>query len=230
MLTKPFISAFLFTLFLAVVAIGSLMIHDRINASRAFNKDNSVVEVDVDAGHGSGFYIGNGQIITAAHVAKDANKDGKVMIKFHDQRVSGTVRWFDEVADVALITLDNTLPGLQAANMACSEPDPAVGDGVEAIGFPLNLQNVHTRGRVAAPVMTHEDKMLAFLADLTIAPGNSGGPVFTAHGTIAGLADAVASTTLAMVHLVLFPIAYIVPKSVICKELLQKHDAPTFTN
>lgn len=179
-------------------------------------------------GHGTGVYIGNGRVLTAAHVAKEAPAGGKVAIQLGDgPAVAGTVQWYSTDNDVGLILLDAPLAGVQVARLSCSTPDPVVGTALESIGDPLDFINLHTWGRVAAPVANHE-KLNSFIVDLTIAPGNSGGPVFNWEHELVGIAVAMASTTMSGMFPVMFPLAYIVPKSIICHELSVAHDAPVF--
>ena len=57
-----------------------------------------------------------------------------------------------------------------------------------------------------------------FIADITIAPGNSGGAVFDAQGRVAGITVA---GLLASVNRMgqLVPLTYVIPRSVICSGL-----------
>jgi S1-C subfamily serine protease len=191
------------------------------------NPEASVVMVEFTGGHGSGVYIGNGTVITAAHVIKGAGEGGVALSTPSGGKIPGHVEWSSEADDVAVITFYEgvRLKGLAPAKLACSEPDVAVGDELEVIGNPLSLLNVHTWGRVAAPV---QDRMLGikgvqrnFIADLTVAPGNSGGPAFTTRHTIAGIVVALMSFPMNMANIALIPLTYIIPKSVVCG-LIQK--------
>jgi S1-C subfamily serine protease len=187
------------------------------------------VYVSAGTGHGSGVYIGNGLIVTAGHVAQSADLSGQEQINNGGSNVTATVLWYDAVADVALLKLDKDLMGLRAADLACGKADPVVGDAIEAIANPLNLVNIHTYGRVAHNTSTYADNgdEVALIGDITIGPGNSGGGVFDAKGKLAGIVVAGAVATV-FGNASLLPLTYIIPRSIICKELAGNHEAPKF--
>jgi S1-C subfamily serine protease len=199
--------------------------------------EKSVVLLSVGGMHGSGVIIDNRRIITAAHVAKEARPNGKMDVRLGDNIfTTATVLWFDAVTDTALLIADGPLPDAQPANLVCSEPDAVVGEQLEAVGNPLGFFNLHTWGRVARNTETYDldeehQGTIALIADLTIAPGSSGGPAFTVHHTLAGITNAMASFVLHGGMLptpALFPLAYVIPKSVICHQLVIGHPVPTF--
>ncbi len=192
--------------------------------------DAATVKVYVSMGHGSGVYIGNGLVVTAAHIAEDADKDGKLEVQDDNgNKEPAHVVWFNKIADVGLIRLTNVsaLPALRPASLACDEANAEVGDRLEIIGYPLALEKTHTWGRVANVVAHRALGQVNFIADISIAPGNSGGPVFDINGNVAGIAVAIAGAQLGM-----FPnivgLSYIIPRSVICQELTAGHDKPKF--
>lgn len=216
-------------LLLWALLVGAFFYCDR--TIKAPNLEASVVMVSNATGHGTGVYIGNGQVITAAHVVKEAGVDGKMVIKLGDKSVPATVVWYDEDADVGLLKLDMPMLNLHAAWLACSMPDVVVGDELEAIGDPLGFVDLHTWGHVALGVQKRTDNgkdQINLIADLTIAPGNSGGPVFTRSGRVAGITVALSSTMIMGMYPALFALTYIIPTSVICSELAAPHDAPKF--
>jgi S1-C subfamily serine protease len=190
--------------------------------------DASVVIVSLPQGHGSGVYLGNGLILTAAHVAKEVDVGGKMDIENIKQaKGTATVLWFDANADVALMKLDAPMKDAAPARLLCSTSDAAIGDDVEVIGAPLNLKYIHTYGRVAsevtARIATGEGPQVNFLADVTAAPGNSGGPAFDKDGNLIGIVVAIVTAPLQGGMMMPIPsivrLTYIIPKSVICKEL-----------
>lgn len=144
----------------------------------------STVFVGDDTGHGSGVHIGSGYILTAAHVTEDkATMPIKDSLGFIQP---GTVLWSNKTYDVALIRVDS-YAGLATARISCHGA-LAIGAAVEAIGNPLNLEFVRTWGHVASNTQERLDWKLAYIADLSLAPGSSGGPVFDSAGRVVGLA------------------------------------------
>lgn len=169
-----------------------------------------VIVSDSVGGHGSGVHIGNGYILTAAHVVEQY----PVMNITDDRgdKRTGVVLWSNKDYDVALIQVDD-VAHINSSPLACHSP-LTIGDNVAAVGSPLNLQFVHLWGRVASNIGEHAPWKLAFVADLTIAPGSSGGPLYNKSGEVIGLTVGVAS-----MGPVLIPISYIVPSAAICKLL-----------
>lgn len=193
------------------IAVTSLTVSGEINAklrsAAATPQAISTVFVETTAGHGSGVHIGRGYILTAAHVV-----DAEPVVQVRDtlnHTVSGAVLWVNKAYDLALVQIDK--PAMDATTLNCAVR-PKVGDEISAIGNPLNLLFVHTWGRMAAPP---EERLMwksAFIADLTIAPGMSGGPIFDRAGNLIGLGVGVSS-----MGMTLFPISYIVPVSAVCR-------------
>lgn len=192
----------------------------------------SVVEVVVDGGHGTGFFIGDNTFITAAHVAKEAGVGESVTLRFYDPvskktvDVKGIVKWIDEATDTAAITA-TPVDGMVPADLACDLPDPAVGIRITSIGYPLYLGLTQTWGRVAgATAVRGRDKLKYLLAQISIAPGNSGGPLFDAQGRVVGLADAFPVYPSGF-SLMGFPtLSLLIPRSSICHSLHSDHPAP----
>lgn len=195
--------------------------------------ERSVVFIGVDHMHGTGVIIGNQLVVTAGHVAKAARPDGSMDVKLGDHFTTGTVRWYDVASDTALLSLDKPLAGSVAADLSCNTSDAVVGDELETVGNPLNFTNLHTWGRVAKNKEAYDidadhHALVALIGDMTIAPGNSGGPAFTNRHTIAGITNAIASFVVGGMFPAFFPLTYIVPKSVICHQLSIQHPEPVF--
>jgi S1-C subfamily serine protease len=191
---------------IACVAAGSDL-NAKLRSAAAPPQAISTVFVETTTGHGSGVHIGRGYILTAAHVV-----DAEPVVKVRDtlnHTVSGAVLWVNKAYDLALVLIDK--PGMDATPLNCAVR-PKVGDEISAIGNPLNLLFIHTWGRVAAPTQERMMWKAAFIADLTIAPGMSGGPIFDRAGNLIGLGVGVSS-----MGMTLFPISYIVPVSAVCR-------------
>lgn len=177
----------------------------------------SAVRIDVADGHGSGVHIGHGLFVTAAHVAKEA-KNGKLTVHASNGvDYKATVLWFNETYDVALLRVDDpTKLAVAAAPMRCGAPELSPGAVLTTVGNPLNLDDIHTYGYVARSTQSFPDSpRRAMIADLTIAPGNSGGPAFDKDGYLAGITVAMAAAPVGL-SASLISLTYIVPTSAIC--------------
>ena len=180
-----------------------------------------------ETAHGTGFYLGNHEVITAAHVTTDvADIKGRMWVIVGGKKLLGRLLYADLDIDVAIIQVA-TDAALSANHLACGGAAPLIiGAEIEAVGYPLGIGLTHTWGRVAAPAMRRgtnaTDRSVSFIADMTVAPGNSGGPVADMHGNIVGLADALAVASLG-IGASLIPLSYIVPSSVVCRTVDDEH-------
>jgi S1-C subfamily serine protease len=158
---------------------------------------DTVVKVsDIDGrGHGSGVVIDAERklIITNAHVARGAA----------EMQITGTngcienarVLWVAEEdlgIDVALLQFYGC--ELPAAYIR-TEP-MKVGEWVTAVGYPMWMGQVTTTGHIVSESVKHEAYPDTFLlSDVLIAPGNSGGGLFDASGSLVGLTAAMVTDT-----------------------------------
>lgn len=159
-----------------------------------------------DDGIGSGVHIGNGFILTAAHVAQDAKTlrfQTDARATFYD----ATVLWVNKDNDLALVRSD--FNHMREAKPACRTA--AIGEPVETIGNLMGLRFFHSRGYVA----TLPDRMDRWQAVYTIASasgmGMSGGAVLAADGALLGITVAGFGPV--------GPMAFVVPATTICTML-----------
>jgi S1-C subfamily serine protease len=144
----------------------------------------SVVLVMSGGGHGSGFLVStDGYLLTAQHVV---GADKYVKIRWSDglEGVGEVIRT-DKRRDVALIKADSR----GRAPLALHRDMPQPGDTVFAIGTPIDpkLQNTVTRGVASANRIL--DGFSFIQSDVTVDPGNSGGPLLNEQGEVLGLTD-----------------------------------------
>jgi serine protease Do len=134
---------------------------------------------------GSGFIVTHdGLILTNAHVVSDA-KTVTVTLSDHRQ-YKGTVLGADKSSDIAVVKINaNNLPTVRLGNSASL----AVGDYVMAIGAPFGLTESATSGIVSALSRSLPgDSYVNFIqTDAPVNPGNSGGPLFNATGSVVGI-------------------------------------------
>lgn len=132
---------------------------------------------------GSGFLVSPTLLLTAAHVTGDATT---VEIRRDDSLpVVATVVATDKARDLALVALPEA-----AAGHVFTFDDTAirVGDEVAALGHPQGLPLTFTSGRVSALGFS-ERGVLFHQTDAPVNPGNSGGPLIDASGSVVGMTD-----------------------------------------
>jgi hypothetical protein len=144
---------------------------------------DAVVTVWSEFGSGSGFIVDNrGLIVTNDHVVAGARW---VAVQFDPTRkVRALVLSEDAVRDVAVLRADITaFPGAHAVELATPAEVAGVQPGapVFTVGSPLHQRRVLTAGIVSG-IEPH-----AFLSDLDLNHGNSGGPLFDAEGRVIGI-------------------------------------------
>src|SRR3989440_10637653 len=148
---------------------------------------------------GSGFVIDpSGYIVTNAHVVKgaqrvqvvlpSANADGSVdaALSTRTKVVPARIVGASSEIDLAVIKVDaGTLPALPLA----SYRKLGQGEIVFAFGSPGGLRNTVTMGVVSAVArQTDLDSPMVYIKnDAPFNPGNSGGPLVTVNGEVAGV-------------------------------------------
>lgn len=142
----------------------------------------SVVLILADTGHGSGFLVSqDGYILTNQHVVGAANF---VKVRWPDGlETLGKVLRRDRGRDVALIQTDprGRMP------LTLRRGGLQMGDTVYAVGSPLSaeFQGTVTKGVVSA---TRVYRGFAYIqSDVSVNPGNSGGPLLDENGAVIGV-------------------------------------------
>jgi S1-C subfamily serine protease len=170
----------------------------------------STVKVLPSEGHGSGVHVGNRYIVTAAHVV-GSEKTVKVKAK-HGGESEADVLWVNKANDIALLRA-RELQGVAVSQIECGIP--AVGQHIEAIGSPGQLEFIHAFGRVSSGVQSNTHWASYFIAAMVVGPGMSGGPVFDARGKVVGIVVGVALTQIGWGASAL-SLAYVVPAQTVC--------------
>jgi S1-C subfamily serine protease len=135
---------------------------------------------------GSGFAIKDRVLVTNRHVVQGASVlqvetyDGRS----RDVQTAGAVAF----ADLAVVFLQGDLP----ATLPLADRNPAVGDRITVVGYPLGGQLTTSEGHVlgygADPIGASDEPMIR--NDAPIAPGSSGSPLVDAAGKVVGVAYA----------------------------------------
>jgi len=134
---------------------------------------------------GSGFLISaDGLVLTNAHVVEGAKT---VTVKLSDHReFKAKVLGADRSSDIAVLKIDaHDLPTVRIGD----SDQLGVGDYVLAIGEPFGLEETATAGIVSAKgrSLPGEGYVPFIQTDAAVNPGNSGGPLFDANGTVVGI-------------------------------------------
>lgn len=153
----------------------------------------SVVAVqNGSGGAGAGvIWSPDGLIVTNDHVVPGSH----VQISLaNGDRARGRVVGRDQENDLAAVQVDRDhLPAAPLGDATGLRP----GQLVLAIGHPFGLRDALTLGIVSALPEPGEPREL-IRADLTLGPGNSGGPLADAHGRVIGINAMVASPGIAL--------------------------------
>jgi S1-C subfamily serine protease len=142
---------------------------------------SNVVLIETGGGSGSGFLVGDGEVMTSAHVVEGSRQVGIQYGK--EQRVTGTVEHLDADRDLALISV----PSLHGEPLVFFEMGTLkAGSECVVIGSPLGLDQSVSRGIVSNPDRRAGEVRLIQI-DAPVNPGNSGGPIMDHEGQVIGI-------------------------------------------
>lgn len=152
------------------------------------------VMIGTGAGHGSGFFVTKeGHILTNDHVVGDADRV-RIVTANGQHKLTGEILRRDGARDVALIRVEEMPSGFTPILLPVRTDIPKIGEDVYAIGAPLSekdLQDTVTSGIVSAwRAKDRWDRQSYIQSDVTIQPGNSGGPLLDRAGNIIGISAA----------------------------------------
>ena len=125
----------------------------------------------------------NGLILTNNHVV---GRRTPIVVLQDDREYEARLVARDPDVDLAVLSIDAT--GLTP--LAPAPTSPRVGEMVFAFGHPWGQRNPVTRGIISALVHAHNrrgDKLPVVRSDVSLAPGNSGGPLVNARGAVVGI-------------------------------------------
>ncbi len=143
----------------------------------------SVVSVVTDKSMGSGFFIAaDGYVVTNQHVIAGAQKI--VVLTYDKKTIPAVVMGSDFVRDVALLKIQGNYDALPLADSDSLQ----VGKKVVAIGNPLGLSFTVTEGIISALHRKGPSGLEEYIqTDVSLNPGNSGGPLIDTSGHVIGL-------------------------------------------
>ncbi len=150
----------------------------------------SVVGIEHRRGQGSGVVLAqDGFVLTNAHVAQGG---GPLRVRLSGSRiVRGEVVGTDERTDLAVVRAEAS----DLSPLPLAERRLRVGEVVVAIGNPLGFERSVSHGVVSAlhrNLGAPRGVVLEGLVqtDAAVNPGNSGGPLVDAHGSVVGITTA----------------------------------------
>jgi S1-C subfamily serine protease len=154
---------------------------------------SSVAQIQVYTGgpgpsQGTGFVYSDGHVVTNQHVVEGGET---IYLRFSEGGwLDATVEGTDVYSDLAVLSVE-ALPE-SAEPLALRESDPAVGTEVIAIGNPFGFSGSVSSGIVSGlnrtlPAPNDFSIPDAIQTDAPVNPGNSGGPLVTLDGSVAGV-------------------------------------------
>lgn len=168
------------------------------------------LNLESDDGVCSATHIGADRFITAWHCLEHG--DIEVMTD-KGTKAPAEVLWSAKVYDLALLRAKGLK--LRSAAVDCTLAKP--GTTVTAVGNPLGLEFVRTPGVIVSGLQSGEvevdgDKVWRerIIADVTVAPGSSGGGLFNETGRLVGVVVG---------NMPPFRYATVVPSSTVCQLL-----------
>lgn len=139
---------------------------------------------------GTGFVFSPGRVMTNAHVVGGV-REPTVQVGGEGRLYDAQVVLYDWERDIAVLDV----PDLQAPALRFAANDAGSGDGAIVAGFPENggfdVRPARVRGRLQAngPDIYHRGTVRRDVYSLhtTVRQGNSGGPLLTPEGRVAGV-------------------------------------------
>lgn len=143
----------------------------------------AVVSVGTDKSAGTGFIVhSSGYVITNYHVVQGGQYIK--IITYDNRMIVATLIGFNATSDLALLKVEGVFAHLDFAQPNTTE----IGDKVIAIGNPLGLSFTVTEGIVSALDREGPNGLKEYIqTDVTLNPGNSGGPLIDRQGKVIGI-------------------------------------------
>lgn len=145
--------------------------------------DKSCVTVITDGGHGSGVIINSeGFTLSAYHVVDGVNK---IEVQFSDGlRQEAKVIASDRENDIVLLDIS----GSGFRPLPLGDPkDAGLGDEVVTIGTPADVLLGQSVSRGILSGKRNIEGKVYLQTDVSVSPGNSGGPLLNARGEVLGI-------------------------------------------
>lgn len=166
-------------------------------ASLDFNaiRRSIVLITTAEGSQGSGFVVAPGVILTNKHVIGERTAGSVVDVTFvaggQTQKVSARLARVGKRLDLAVVQCGGeceTLPALGLGRLAATP----LGTTVYALGNPFGLTLTLSKGIVSSKER-NLNGLLFVQSDVSVNPGNSGGPLFNEQGEVLGVVTAKAT-------------------------------------
>ena len=142
-----------------------------------------VVTIKTDASQGTGFLItNNGYVVTNFHVLLGASFAN--VYTYENEKYPAELIGYNTLMDIVLLKIQGSFSSLTFGN----SDKVKVGEKVLAIGNPLGLSFTATEGIISAVHREGINELpYYFQTDVSLNPGNSGGPLIDTNGKVIGI-------------------------------------------
>jgi S1-C subfamily serine protease len=147
---------------------------------------DSVVSVMTNTGQGSGAIISSdGLVLTNYHVIQGARRAS--VMTYEGSAYGVSLVGYDIQNDIAVlrISFNETFSYFEFGDSDSLK----AGQKVVALGNPAGLSFTATEGIISSPSRLASDGLYYIQTDVTLNPGNSGGPLINSRGELIGIAD-----------------------------------------
>ena len=148
----------------------------------------STFPVITEKGFGSGFVVStDGYILTNYHVIAGQDSSIKILVSEKDSVPARIVR-VSEKGDLAVLKCDRIFP---MAILLDPSVEISLADEVYAIGTPLSIELGQTVSKgIVSGIRKNDSGLNIIQTDVSVNPGNSGGPLLSAEGKLVGVVSA----------------------------------------
>lgn len=163
-----------------------LQIISPVSENSIANSVSSTVTIFPNEGHGSGVIITpDGYVLTSLHVVALSDS---IEITLNDgNRYKADIMRTNAKYDVALLKIRSaeSLPYISISSLPVIE----FGEDVFAIGTPADVSLGQTMNKGIISGVRKLDKVKVAQTDVSVSPGNSGGPLINKKGALLGIVD-----------------------------------------
>ncbi|MFN0189299.1 MAG: S1C family serine protease [Bacteroidia bacterium] len=173
---------------LAASKLESLRFKNTSNVTDMKSALKATVTIKTGESFGSGCVVSNdGYILTSYHVIAEVEDSVIQILSNTGDTISGKVVRTSKSADLALIKTSKTFP---FAFSLLGSTEIEVTDEVLAIGTPASMELSQTVSKgIVSAIRKNGDKHTIIQTDVSVNPGNSGGPLLKLPGVFIGVVN-----------------------------------------